>query len=102
MARVRIRLAKSSDSDALAELRYRFRTETEPAAETKPRFVRRCASWMKKRFRCAAYPCGCWVVDDCKQLVGDVCVQLFEGIPNPASDEPELVAYITNFYVVWE
>src|SRR5678816_4618489 len=44
MVRVRIRLARSGDSRALADLRYRFRTETEPAAETKQRFLRRCAS----------------------------------------------------------
>ena len=102
MARVRIRLAKSSDSHALAELRYRFRTETEPAAETKPRFLRRCASWMKKRFRSSADPWRCWVLDDGKQLLGHVCVQLFEKIPNPVNDEPELHPYITNFYVVPE
>src|SRR5438874_13460933 len=102
MARVRIRLAKSSDSDALAELRYRFRTETEPAAETKPRFLRRCASWMKKRFRSGSHRWRCWVLDDGKQLLGHVCVQLFEKIPNPVNDEPELHAYVTNFYVIPE
>src|SRR5438874_13440726 len=102
MARVRIRLAKSSDSDALAELRYRFRTETEPAAETKPRFLRRCASWMKKRFRSGAYPWRCWVLDDGKQLLGHVCVQLFEIISIPVNDEADLHAYITNLYVVSE
>jgi GNAT superfamily N-acetyltransferase len=29
-------------------------------------------------------------------------VQLFEKIPNPVNDEPELHAYVTNFYVVPE
>jgi len=102
MARVRIRLARSSDSRALADLRYRFRTETEPATETKPRFLHRCTSWMKKCFRSGVYPWRCWVLDDGKQLLGHVCVQLFEKIPNPVNDEPELHAYITNFYVVPE
>jgi GNAT superfamily N-acetyltransferase len=102
MARVRIRLATSGDSRALAELRYRFRTETESATETKPRFVRRCAWWMKKRFRSRSCPWHCWVLDDGKQLLGHVCVQLFEKIPNPVNDEPELHAYVTNFYVVPE
>src|SRR5262249_41750068 len=41
----------------------------------------------------------CWVVDDGKQLLGHVCVQLFEKIPNPVN-EPELHAYVTNFYIV--
>jgi GNAT superfamily N-acetyltransferase len=29
-------------------------------------------------------------------------VQLFEKVPNPVHDEPELHAYVTNFYVVPE
>ena len=102
MAGIRIRLARSGDSRALADLRYRFRTETEPATETKSRFLRRCASWMKKRFRSGSHRWRCWVLDDGKQLLGHVCVQLFEKIPNPVNDEPELHAYVTNFYVVPE
>jgi GNAT superfamily N-acetyltransferase len=102
MAGIRIRLARPGDSRALADLRYRFRTETEPASETKPRFLRRCASWMMKRFRSGAYPWRCWVLDDGKQLLGNVCVQIFEKIPNPVNDEPELHAYVTNFYVAPE
>jgi len=58
-------------------------------------------SWMKKRFRADSGAWRCWVVDDDKQLLGHVCVQLFEKIPNPVN-EPELHAYITNFYVVPE
>jgi GNAT superfamily N-acetyltransferase len=102
MARIRIRPAKLTDCDALAELRYRFRAETEPATETKSRFVRRCRSWMKKRFRSGSYPWRCWVLDDGNRLLGHVCVQLFEKVPNPVNDEPEVHAYVTNFYVVPE
>jgi GNAT superfamily N-acetyltransferase len=101
MARIRIRLARSGDSRALADLRYRFRTETESATETKSRFLRRCTSWMRKRFRSRSSPWRCWVLDNGKQLLGHVCVQLFEKIPNPVN-EPELHAYVTNFYVVPE
>src|SRR5206468_10680069 len=99
MARVRIRLARSGDSRALADLRYRFRTETESATETRSRFLHRCTSWMRKRFRSGSSPWRCWVLDDGKQLLGHVCVQLFEKLPNPVKDEPELHAYVTNFYV---
>ena len=102
MTRVRIRLARSGDSRALADLRYRFRTENEPATETERRFLRRCTSWMKKRFRSGSSPWRCWVLDDGDQLLGHVCVQLFEKVPNPIHDEPELHAYVTNFYVVPE
>jgi GNAT superfamily N-acetyltransferase len=101
MARVRIRLAKPGDSHALADLRYRFRTEIESATETKGRFRRRFTSWMRKRFRSRSSPWRCWVLDDGKQLLGHVCVLLFEKVPNPVN-EPELHAYITNFYVVPE
>ena len=102
MVRVRIRLAKSGDCRALAEMRYRFRAETESVAEIKSRFVRRCTSWMKKRFRPGFCPWRCWVLDDGKRVLGHVCVQLFEKIPNPVNDEPELHAYVTNFYVIPE
>jgi GNAT superfamily N-acetyltransferase len=57
---------------------------------------------MKKRFQAGLYPWRCWVLDDGKRLLGHVCVQLFEKIPNPVNDEPELHAYVTNFYVVPE
>jgi GNAT superfamily N-acetyltransferase len=58
-------------------------------------------SWMKKRFRADSGAWRCWVVDDDKQLLGHVCVQLFEKIPNPINEQ-ELHAYITNFYVLPE
>jgi len=57
---------------------------------------------MKKRFRVSSGPWRCWVLDDGKQLLGHVCVQLFEKMPNPVKDEPELHAYVTNFYVIPE
>jgi len=97
---VRIRLATSDDCHALAEMRYRFRAETEFVSETKSRFVRRCTSWMTTRFRGNACRWRCWVLDDGKQLLGQVWVQLFQKIPNPVKEEPELHAYVTNFYVV--
>jgi GNAT superfamily N-acetyltransferase len=56
---------------------------------------------MKKRCRADSGAWRCWVIDDGKQLLGHVCVQLFEKIPNPVN-EPELHAYVTNFYVVPE
>ena len=96
-----IRVATSADCRALAEMRYRFRTELASPAESKSRFVRRCTSWMKKRFRVDSRAWRCWVVDDGNQLLGHVCVHLFEKMPNPVN-EPEVHAYLTNFYVVPE
>ena len=56
---------------------------------------------MKKAFDADSIGWRCWVVDDGKQLLGHVCVQLFEKMPNPVN-EPEAHAYLTNFYVVPE
>jgi len=56
---------------------------------------------MQKRFGFGSSCWRCWVVDDGKQLLGHVCVQLFEKMPNPVN-ELELHAYVTNFYVVPE
>ena len=96
-----IRVATSADYRALAEMRYRFRAEVGSPTEPRSRFVRRCTSWMKKRFRVGSSAWRCWVVDDGDQLLGHVCVQLFEKMPNPVN-EREVHAYLTNFYVVPE
>jgi GNAT superfamily N-acetyltransferase len=56
---------------------------------------------MKKAFGADSNAWRCWVIDDGKQLLGHVCVQLFEKMPNPVN-EPEAHAYLTNFYVVPE
>jgi GNAT superfamily N-acetyltransferase len=101
MLAFRIRLATSADYRALAEMRYRLRTELDSPTEAKSRFVRRCTSWMEKRFRADSGRWRCWVIDDGEQLLGHVCVQLFEKMPNPVN-EPEVHAYLTNFYVVPE
>ena len=98
MAGVRIRLATSDDCRALAEMRYRFRAETKSKIETKSLFLRRCTSWMKKRFRTGSSPWRCWVLDDGKRLLGHVSVQLFEKIPNPVN-EPR--ARGTDAVILW-
>jgi GNAT superfamily N-acetyltransferase len=54
---------------------------------------------MKKAFGVDSNAWRCWVIDDGKQLLGHVCVQVFQKIPNPVN-EPEAHAYLTNFYVV--
>jgi GNAT superfamily N-acetyltransferase len=56
---------------------------------------------MRKHFRSGSYPLRYWVAEDGKRLLGHVCVQLVEKIPNPVN-EPESHAYLTNFYVVSE
>jgi len=102
MSRAHIRLADGRDSVALAEMRYRFRAETGKVNETKSQFVRRCAPWMRKRFHQKSLSrWRCWIFEDGKQLLGHVCVQLFEKIPNPV-EEDEIHAYVTNCYVVPE
>jgi GNAT superfamily N-acetyltransferase len=99
MIRYEIRVATSGDWNALAEMRYRFRAEVGSPTEVKSCFVGRCTSWMKKSFGSDSTAWRCWVIDDGKQLLGHVCVQLFEKMPNPVN-EPEAHAYLTNLYVV--
>jgi GNAT superfamily N-acetyltransferase len=96
---IRIRLANSRDWRDLAELRYEFRAEIGSVSETKSAFVKRCALWMRRRFRASAW--RCWVADNRNGLVGHVCVQLIEKMPNPVN-EPETHAYVTNCYVIPE
>ena len=38
---------------------------------------------MKKALGADSSVWRCWVIDDGKQLLGHVCVQLFEKMPNP-------------------
>jgi GNAT superfamily N-acetyltransferase len=56
---------------------------------------------MKKSFGSDSSAWRCWVIDGGKQLLGHVCVQLFQKMPNPVN-EPETHAYLTNFYVLPE
>lgn len=56
---------------------------------------------MKEAFSADSRAWHCWVIDDGKQLLGHVCVQLFEKMPNPVN-EAETHAYLTNLYVVPE
>jgi len=56
---------------------------------------------MKEAFDTESTAWRCWVIDDGKKLLGHICVQLFEKMPNPVN-EPEAHAYLTNFYVVPE
>jgi len=56
---------------------------------------------MKKVFGADSSAWRCWVIDDGQQLLGHLCVQLFEKMPNPVN-EPEAHAYLTNFYVLPE
>ena len=56
---------------------------------------------MKTAFGADSSAWRCWVIDDGKQLLGHVCVHLFEKMPNPVN-EPEAHGYPTNFYVVPE
>lgn len=78
-------------------MRYAFRTEAGRASEAKARFIKRCRFWMKKRIE-AKNGWHCWVAESDGHLVGNIWVQLIEKIPNPVA-EPELHAYLTNFYV---
>ena len=79
MAQVQIRLATSRDWNALAEMRYQFRAELGLPTESKSQFLRRCTSWMRKRFGSRPSTWRCWVLDNGEQLLGHVSVQLLKN-----------------------
>ena len=56
---------------------------------------------MQGRFGSGSSGWRCWVLDDGQQVLGHVCVELFEKMPNPVN-ESELHAYLTNLYVTPE
>ena len=94
----RIRLARPTDALSLARMRYAFRAEAGAATETEAYFVKRCRVWMAERIQ-AKNTWRCWIAERGARLLGNIWVQLIEKMPNPVA-EPELHAYITNFYVI--
>lgn len=100
---IAIRLATPADAEPLAALRYDFRSSIRAAPEPRDRFVSRCAEWMRRRLESsdgdgAGPTWRCWVASRDDELLGHIWIELVERIPNPAN-EPELYAYLTNFYI---
>lgn len=97
---LKIRLATEHDAPVLAKLRYAFRSRNKPATEDEAAFIERCTLWMRERLN-ANSAWRCWLAERDDEPVGHVWIQLIEKIPNP-SPESELLAYLTNFYVLEE
>lgn len=95
-----IRGGCAADAAALARLRLELRAELSAATEDAGTFLPRCSRWMAERLeeRGERRPWHCWLAEGSGEIVGAVWVQLIEKIPNPVG-EPELHAYLTNFYV---
>lgn len=98
-ADLRIRAATVEDAAALAALRYRFRSALGTPTEAEARFVARAHAWLAARLGQTSWLV--WVAIADREIVGHCFVQLIEKIPNPV-DETELIAYITNVFVVPE
>jgi GNAT superfamily N-acetyltransferase len=92
-----IRTASPDDALDLARLRYEFRAPRGEPTESVDAFVRRAASWMRKRLGPRS-AWRCWVAEDGGVIVGHLWLQLVEKIPNPVV-ELEKHAYLTNAYV---
>jgi GNAT superfamily N-acetyltransferase len=96
-ADVVIRAAGRHDAPELARLRYEFRTELDPAVESEPAFIQRCAPWMEEHLA----PAGawrCWVAVLGDTLVGTIWIQLIEKLPNP-NGHLGFHGYISSVYV---
>ena len=92
-----IRRATPSDAAALARLRLEFRGPRAPAVESEQEFLDRCGAWMRERLRPDSV-WRAWVIHRNKEPVGTVWLQVVEKLPNPTA-EPELHAYVSNFYI---
>jgi len=94
-----IRRATPGDAELLAQFRFAFRSEHRPPTETASEFITRCAAWMRERLT-ADSPWRAWILLHEDTPAGNLWLQLVEKIPNPSAGEPELHAYISNFYVL--
>jgi GNAT superfamily N-acetyltransferase len=93
-----IRRATPDDAELLAQFRFAFRTRRTESHED---FVARCAAWMRERLTADSH-WRAWILTVDDTPAGNLWLQLVEKIPNPAAGEPELHAYISNFYVLPE
>src|SRR6185503_3521373 len=92
-----IRRATPADAAALARLRLDFRGPRAPNVETEQEFLDRCAAWMRDRLGPESV-WRVWVLERNNAAVGNVWMQAVEKLPNPTT-EPELHAYVSNFYI---
>lgn len=93
-----IRRATPGDAELLAQFRFAFR---ERRTESREDFIARCAAWMRERLTADSH-WRAWILTVDDTPAGNLWLQLVEKIPNPSAAEPELHAYISNFYVLPE
>lgn len=94
---VQVRRAGPLDAAVLAALRHEFRAPLAPPIEGPDAFLARSTSWMRSRLADNAR-WRAWLFEAGGEPVGNIWLQLVEKLPNPGA-EPELHAYITNFFV---
>jgi GNAT superfamily N-acetyltransferase len=93
-----IRPATADDAPRLAQLRWDFRSVASGVPEeAEQEFVERCRTWMRPRLAPDS-SWFAWIAEEHGTALGQIWVQIFEKIPNPAN-EPEQHAYISNLYV---
>ncbi|PYQ27701.1 MAG: hypothetical protein DMF56_19015 [Acidobacteria bacterium] len=93
-----IRRATPDDAELLAHFRFAFRSEHRPPSESPSDFITRCAAWMRERLTADSH-WRAWILIIDDTPAGNLWLQLIEKIPNPSAVEPELHAYISNFFV---
>jgi GNAT superfamily N-acetyltransferase len=102
-AGVTVRRATSDDAAALALSRYRFRAhlddaEHHPAGlEAEDVFVGRATRFIEAQLSSDRW--SAWVGSRDGDLCAHVFLQLIDKLPNPDSTEPELLGYLTSFFV---
>lgn len=100
MGGIVVRWADADDAPALAELRWQFKCEDAGAGarQGKADFVRVCEEWLRDRI---GGPWRTWLAEVDGRPCGHVFMCLVEKVPSPFPD-PEVLGYVTNFYVTPE
>jgi ribosomal protein S18 acetylase RimI-like enzyme len=93
-----VRRATSADATALANLRFAFRSSLAVTVESAAQFLARCVPWMERNLADESR-WRAWMLVAGATPIGAIWLQIIEKIPNPTA-EPELHAYVTNFFVV--
>ena len=98
-----MRRATADDAAALALSRYRFRAHLDDAEhhttglEAEDVFVARATSFIAAQLSGDRWTA--WLGSRNGELCAHVFLQLIDKLPNPNAGEPELLGYLTSFFV---
>ena|SRR5438132_3340896 len=100
-AGISIRRATVADAATLAKCRYAFRARSNVATqgqiESQAAFVARATVAIERHLVSGVW--HAWIAEHESRVIGHVFLQIIEKLPNPSAGEPELLGYLTSFFV---